>query len=227
MTAGLLFATQLQASTVLDGVFTDAQAQRGSRTYQRICAECHEGGEPDADPLFGPDFIDRWREAPLAFLHGFFSTNMPADAPGSLGAAVYLDVLAFLLRENGYAAGAAELRADMLADTLLVGAAGPQALPLSALVRVSGCLQVADDVVQLTQASAFTRVRTADETTPEELALSAAEPAGDAVHLLRNGERFDAAALAGRKVQAKGVLTANGGPATISVLSLAGTGGGC
>lgn len=223
----LLCVGALYAQTVLDGVYNNMQAQRGARTYNNICAHCHEGGEPDADPLFGPEFIDRWREAPLGFLHGFFSTNMPADEPGTLTPAVYLDVLAFLLRENGYPAGSGELKADALAATLLVGEGGPQPLPPSALVKVTGCLQVDGDAVRLRQASGFTRVRRADETTPEELALSAAVPAGELEHLLRNAEKFDSAALAGQKVQAKGVLSAQGSPATINVLSLAGTGGGC
>jgi hypothetical protein len=37
---------------------------------------------------------------------------MPFNAPGSLSDSVYLDVLAFVLRENGYPAGNEELKAD-------------------------------------------------------------------------------------------------------------------
>lgn len=230
-TAGVLLyaalsSAPLSAQTVLDGVYSNAQAQRGARTYANICSKCHEGGEPDADPLFGPEFIDRWREAPLSFLHGFFSTNMPAKDPGSLTPAVYLDTLAFLLRENGYPAGN-ELKADMLATTLLVGANGPQPLPPSALVKVNGCLRVDGDAARLEQATAFARVRRADDATPEELAESAAEAAGTAEVALRNAAEFDAAALAGKKVLAKGVLNTQGTTSTVSVLALAGTGGDC
>jgi hypothetical protein len=221
-----LSTAPLCAQTVLDGVYSNAQAQRGARTYANICSHCHEGGEPDADPLFGPEFIDRWREAPLSFLHGFFSKNMPAKDPGSLTPAAYLDTLAFLLRENGYLAGS-ELKAEMLDTTLLVGAAGPQPLPPSALVKVSGCLRVDGDVARLEQASTFARVRRADEATSEELAESAAQAAGTNEVALRNAAEFDAAALAGKHVLAKGVLNTQGTVSTVSVLSLAGTGGGC
>ncbi len=221
-----LFSVPLCAQTVLDGVYSNAQAQRGARTYANICSKCHEGGEPDADPLFGPEFIDRWREAPLAFLHGFFSRNMPAKDPGSLTPAVYLDTLAFLLRENGYPAGS-ELKAELLDTTLLVGAGGPQPLPPSALVKVSGCLRVDGDAARLEQASPFARVRRADKATPEELAESAAQTAGTGEVALRNAAEFDAAALAGQHVLAKGVLNTQGAASTVSVLSLAGTGGGC
>jgi S-disulfanyl-L-cysteine oxidoreductase SoxD len=226
LSAPLCAQTVLDGASVLDGVYSNAQAQRGARTYANICSKCHEGGEPDADPLFGPEFIDRWREAPLSFLHGFFSKNMPAKDPGSLTPAVYIDTLAFLLRENGYPAGT-ELKADMLDTTLLVGAGGPQPLPPSALVKVSGCLRVDGDAARLEQASSFARVRRADDATPEELAASAAQPAGSAEVLLRNAGDFEAAALAGKQVLAKGVLSAQGTPSTLSVLSLAGTGGGC
>jgi hypothetical protein len=220
-----LLSAPLCAQTVLDGVYTNAQAQRGARTYANICSKCHEGGEPDADPLFGPEFIDRWREAPLSFLHGFFSTNMPAKDPGSLTPAVYIDTLAFLLRENGYPAGS-ELKADMLATTLLVSPDGPQPLPPSALVKVTGCLRGDGDDARLEQASPFARVRRADAATPEELAEAGGQSAGSAEVLLRNAGQF-AAKLSGQKVLAKGVLSTQGTPSTLSVLALAGTGGGC
>ncbi len=226
--AGSLYAqTVLEGASVLDGVYTNMQAQRGARTYTNICAHCHEGGEPDADPLFGPEFIDRWREAPLSFLHGFFSKNMPADEPGTLTPAVYLDVLAFLLRENGYPAGTAELKADALPGILLTGADGPHPLPPSAMVMATGCLQVDADTARLAQASALTRIRRADDATPAELEQALSAPAGSAELLLRGAEKFDAAALQGQKVQVKGVFNGHQQPPTLNVLVLAGSGQGC
>jgi S-disulfanyl-L-cysteine oxidoreductase SoxD len=215
-------------TTVLDGVYSNTQAQRGAKHYNTICADCHEGGEPDADPLFGDEFIERWREAPLDFLYGFISTNMPGDDAGGLPEATYLETLAFLLKENGYPAGTANLMAGGMKNILLVGKSGPQPLPPSALIRVTGCMQADGETVQLTQGAAIARVRTADETTPEELALSASEPAGTAVYVLNNSAKFDAAALSGKKVQAKGVLSKQDtDAATINVLSLNATGAGC
>jgi cbb3-type cytochrome c oxidase subunit III len=215
-------------TTVLNGVYSNIQAQRGAKHYNNICANCHEGGEPDADPLFGAEFIDRWREAPLAFLYGFISTNMPGDDAGNLSEATYVESIAFLLKENGYPAGSANLTATGMADILLVGQEGPQPLPPNSLVRVAGCLEVEGDMVRLTQAAPVTRVRTADETTPEELAISLNAPAGTALHTLNNTAKFAAATLAGQKVQAKGVLAAQDGvSATINTLSLTTTGASC
>ncbi len=218
----------LAQTTVLDGVYNNAQAQRGARTYNNICADCHEGGEPDAAPLFDEDFVDRWRDVPLDFLYGFISTNMPGDDAGNLTEAVYVDTVAFLLKENGYPAGTANLAATDMGNILLVGKAGPQPLPANTLVRVTGCLKVEGESAQLTNGAPIARVRTADETTPAEIALSMNEAAGDAIYTLNKGAEFNASALAGQKVQAKGVLTKQEtGAATINLLSLTATGASC
>lgn len=218
----------LAQTSVLDGVYSNTQAQRGARHYSDICAHCHEGGEPDADPLFGADFIDDFRDAPLDFLYGFISTNMPGDDAGNLPEATYVETIAFLLKENGYPAGTSNLTAAGMGDIVLVGKNGPQPLPPSSLVRVTGCLKVDGDAVQLTEGAPIGRVRTADETTAEELARSASEAAGDAIYTLNNTADFDTAAMAGKKIQAKGVLNKQAASsATINVLSLEATGASC
>jgi hypothetical protein len=153
---------------------------------------------------------------------------MPGDDAGGLTEAVYVDAVAFLLKENGYAPGTANLAAKDMGNILMVGKAGPQPLPPNTLVRVTGCLKVEGESAQLTSGAPIARVRTADETTPEELALSMNEPAGDAIYTLNKSAEFNASALAGQKVQAKGVLTnQDSGTATISLLSLTATGASC
>jgi hypothetical protein len=219
----LCTSVQAQQVTTLDGVFTSAQAQRGGRTYTKICAHCHEGGEPDAEPLFGTPFIDRWREAPLEFLYGFYSKKMPGDEPGTLGTPVYQDVMAYLLQENGYPAGSKEIKAEQMASVLLIGPDGPAPLPPSALVRLVGCMQPEGSNWQLTKAATPVRVRGADETSPEEVAISAATELGDSIIKLQRLDSFKPADLAGKKVQAKGVF--NDG--TLSVMSLVAAGEGC
>ncbi len=224
----LLASGLVQAqTTTLDGVYTAAQAQRGARTYQKICANCHEGGEPDAAPLFGLDFVERWREAPLDFLYGFISSEMPGDEPGTLGTPVYQDVVAYLLQENGFAAGSKELNAQQVAGIVVVGAQGAAPLPPSALVRLVGCLQSVGGNWQLSRATLPARVRTADKATAQELALSASTAMGEANYLLQHAENFSPGALQGKKVQAKGMFNSEKGAATLGVLSLVAAGDGC
>src|SRR4051812_45300858 len=91
--AGLRAAVaQLNGSrTVLDGVFTAAQADRGDAVYNEKCATCHEGADVDGPPLTGMPFVDRWREDTLDGLFEFITTRMPQTAPGSLPESTYLD----------------------------------------------------------------------------------------------------------------------------------------
>jgi hypothetical protein len=51
-------------------------------------------------------------------------TTMPADRPGSLADADYVDIVAFVLRENGFPSGPSELRRQddgSLKNIMIVG----------------------------------------------------------------------------------------------------------
>jgi len=224
--AGALFLrAQGAGKTVLDKVYTEQQAGRGADAYEANCAMCHEGEEPDALPPRDKDFLDHWREAPLSYLFTHIRTKMPGDAPGKLPEATYLDIIAHILNDNGFPAGTTELTADKVGGILMVGLDGPKPLPTGALVRVVGCLvPVSADVWSLTSASAPTRVRVSDETTPEELAQSTATPPGAAAYRLRNAEDFKADSLKGQRVQAKGSLS---NTSIVNVHSLERTGTNC
>jgi mono/diheme cytochrome c family protein len=225
LTVGFFVRAQGAGKTVLDKVYTDAQADRGAAEYEAKCAHCHEGEEPDAPQPVGPEFIDHWREAPLSYLYTHISKGMPGNAPGSYSEATYLDVLAFLLRENQYPSGNdAELTVDKLDAILMVGPQGPRPLPGSAMVRVVGCLVPAQGGEwSLTSASAPVRVRDGDETTPEELAVSSSVLVGTASYRLRNAEDFKVEPLKGQRVQVKGTFTSP----SVGVHSLERAGGAC
>jgi len=60
-----------RARSVLDGVYTPAQADRGRAGYLEHCARCHRDdlqGNPEAMPLTGTRFVDNWREDSLSSL---------------------------------------------------------------------------------------------------------------------------------------------------------------
>ena len=105
--------------------YSEDQATRGKETYTRVCADCHgddlRGGLIGGPPLRGNAFDDKFANgSPASGLFGFISTQMPPDSPGQFSPAVYAELTAYILKQNGYPSGAA-LPADTDAfDYLLV-----------------------------------------------------------------------------------------------------------
>lgn len=105
-----------QDRTVNDGVFTAEQATRGRAAYRAQCAGCHAydlfGGEMAPD-LKGPGFVGGWSGATLWEFADFTQATMPQDAPGRLSVQELNEVIAYILQENDYPAGAEELAIDI------------------------------------------------------------------------------------------------------------------
>lgn len=93
--------------TVLAGVFTTAQAERGAQRFQQVCASCHSPAE-----FSGPVFQRIWTDRPVGELYHIISTMMPQNDPGGLSPQEYTDIISYFLRQNGYPAGQVELPAD-------------------------------------------------------------------------------------------------------------------
>ena len=98
------------------GVYTTDQATAGAKIYVASCAMCHgqslEGLSGPA--LAGSAFIGKWTGQTADDLHYIMSTQMPQTAPGSLKPDEYLDLVAYVLQQNKYAAGSAPLTAATL-----------------------------------------------------------------------------------------------------------------
>lgn len=96
---------------VVPALFTQAQAHAGAKKYADNCEQCHgtklEGRAGPA--LTGPNFASAKSNFKVSDIYGFVSQNMPAPAPGSLPAQDYVDIMAFILQQNGYPAGRAKL----------------------------------------------------------------------------------------------------------------------
>jgi mono/diheme cytochrome c family protein len=96
--------------------FTEEQVQRGKSIYQKNCQDCHgstlDNGEFGGAPLKGSYFRQHWGSGDVSALFGYVNTLMPPDRPGQLSPQTYADLTAFLLSNNGYAAGTEELTAD-------------------------------------------------------------------------------------------------------------------
>ncbi len=107
---------QQPEKTVADGVFTEAQAVRGYAAYDAACSQCHRadltGGNGPA--LRDERFTRNFAEKDLKTLYTKIATTMPRAAAGSLGDNVYLDIVAHVLKENGFPAGNQEPTVEVL-----------------------------------------------------------------------------------------------------------------
>jgi mono/diheme cytochrome c family protein len=105
-------------------VYSPAQARRGLLEYARSCEHCHgsnlTGDAIDEVPALVADaFMFHWRGRTVQDLYARLSKAMPADAPGSLSADAYLDLVAYLLEANGYPAGTKDLEHERLSTVTI------------------------------------------------------------------------------------------------------------
>ena len=103
---------QETTSSVWDGVFTEAQAGRGAALYVEHCAVCHGaslGGVGEAPALTGVRFVSDFNGLSVGELFERIRTTMPLNNAGALSRAEYADILAFVLKSNGFPPGQTEL----------------------------------------------------------------------------------------------------------------------
>jgi mono/diheme cytochrome c family protein len=90
------------------GVYTAQQATAGRTAFQANCAGCHLAdlsGQGDAAPLRGTAFMTAWGTRSTKELLSFMQLTMPPQSPGRLSPQQYLDITAYILQQNGVAAG--------------------------------------------------------------------------------------------------------------------------
>jgi quinoprotein glucose dehydrogenase len=114
---------------VWDGVYTEAQAERGRTAYQQACVSCHRDdlrGDNTAPSLVGESFLFLWGDMAVAALSARIEKVMPPERPGSLSAQSYTDIVAFILQKNEFPAGERELPAEPGAAQILITPRPPQ-----------------------------------------------------------------------------------------------------
>ena len=198
-----------------DGVYTEAQADRGKARYETSCSACHRGG-PRTDDAFMRD----WSGSDVETLFSQIKASMPAGAPSSLSDAAYLDIVAYMLQVNAFPAGSHELAVDALKRIRIESRNGPEAVPSFALVRAVGCLaQRGDAVWMLADASEPARTKDPSASTDDERKSSEATVGGSQTFQLMNVyPRPDP--YKGTKVEAKGFLIRDPGGNRINVTSV-------
>ncbi len=112
--ATLVAAAAISTATAANNaLYTPAQAAAGAKVYAESCARCHGAdlSGVSGPALKGADLAASGAQGKLTVGDIFKYTRnmMPAGNPGSLTYDQYVDVMAFILRENGNPAGSAPL----------------------------------------------------------------------------------------------------------------------
>lgn len=104
-------------------LYTKEQAEKGAIAYYQNCAMCHgplldgQAGGFSGPALKGPDFADPSYDFHVNEIFNFVAKLMPSATPGSLSPEQDVEIMAFILRENGYPAGTKELTYDAAAKS--------------------------------------------------------------------------------------------------------------
>ena len=203
------------------GVYAPEQADRGKVAYARHCSRCH-GDDPanSRNPLSGDRFAEHWESRTLADLFRRIRDTMPPGEASTVGASDKLDTVAYLLKQNGFPDGRAELPSDgdTLATIQITGKGGPIPVRTGTLVRTTGCLELRDDREwQLTSATELER--TALDTVSKS-ASRQDSPQSDARTIVLLNPFPSPAAHRGHRVAATGFLVRRASGDAVNVVSL-------
>jgi alcohol dehydrogenase (cytochrome c) len=95
--------------------YTNQQSELGRTVYVTACAMCHGPNLSDGPlgkPLKGPVFMQKFGGHSVRDLYDLTRTTMPTTKPGSLDAATYAALVAYMLKENAIVAGPVPLPTD-------------------------------------------------------------------------------------------------------------------
>ena len=101
-----------QTRSAWDGIYTDTQARRGKDLYHDACESCHApdlSGGKVVPAVIGESFTAKWSELTVGKLFERVLVTMPVDDPSRVGRDATADIVAFILRVNGFPAGDREL----------------------------------------------------------------------------------------------------------------------
>lgn len=97
-----------------DGIYTKAQADGAKAQFDKICADCHAftvaaKKRPNDLPLGDEPFLSKWTGKTVDELVTVIVLTMPNDGSAVVSEAEALNLMAYVLQQNGYPAGAAPL----------------------------------------------------------------------------------------------------------------------
>src|SRR5215471_9470498 len=226
LNATALEGIKITKKTVQDGVYTTAQADRGKANFlSGRCGGCHQLDlSGDRGPaLKGDDFLAHWENGSVVTLFDKIRETMPPNGANEVTDDAKVDIVAYLLQQNGYPAGKSELRteADSLGIIDLIRKGQANSVPNFALVQVVGCLsQGANNAWTLTKTSEPVVTRD-EEPTATTLRTAEAKALGSETFTLVSVTPFKPETHAGQKMEARGLLYRDEKDARLNLTSLA------
>ena len=106
-----------------DGIYTKAQADGAKKQFDKICADCHPftvaaKKKPKDLPLGDEPFFENWTGRPLAEMVTLIALTMPNDGSAVVTEAEALDLVAYILQQNGSPAGSRPLTKETASAVL-------------------------------------------------------------------------------------------------------------
>jgi mono/diheme cytochrome c family protein len=223
---------KIARKTTFDGVFTEAQAERGKQNFLTgRCGGCHKLDlTGDRGPMLkGDDFLAHWDNGSVATLFDKIRETMPPNSPNESTDDAKVDIVAYLLQQNNFPAGKTELRADAEALGIidLVRKGATTTIPNFSLVQVVGCLtQAPNKAWTLTSTSEPVLTRD-EEPTAAALRTSQTKALGAQTFQLISVVPFKPEGHLGHKMEARGLLYKDQADARINLTSLQMLGAAC
>ena len=107
-------------ATTNDGIYTRTQADGAKKQFDKICAECHAftvaAKKKPKDLTLGDEpFFESWTGRPVVDLVNVIVLTMPNDGSAVVSEAEAVDLVAYMLQQNGFPAGPKPLSKEMAA----------------------------------------------------------------------------------------------------------------
>jgi polar amino acid transport system substrate-binding protein len=108
-------APKKKRSGKVPALYTEEQATKGALAYYKNCSMCHgplldgQSAGYSGPALKGPEFADPSYDFHVNEMFNFVAKLMPPGEPGTLTHEEYVQIMAFILQQNGYPAGSHEL----------------------------------------------------------------------------------------------------------------------
>jgi cytochrome c5 len=112
-------SAEASQKTTNDGIYSKAQADAAKPQFDKLCGECHaftvkEKKQEKDLPLGDEPFLKKWDGRELSELATVIVTTMPNDGSAVITDEESLNLLAYILQRNGYAAGKMPLSKESL-----------------------------------------------------------------------------------------------------------------